>query len=86
MNKVLLFPGKRVIATEICLFLITFIDYIDIGVKIMSGVAAIIVGVFAVINYVSKTRLNNTEHKIKQLELERKEQEWWEEQEKRKKV
>jgi hypothetical protein len=78
--------GKRFILAEIGLLVITIMEEIDFYIKIFSGLAAIIVAVFAVISYVAKTKLSRTENKIKLLELERKELEWWEEQERKNKL
>lgn len=48
---------------------IAWIDYMDIGIRILSGVAAVIVAYFASQSYRAKRKLTDIEAKIKQEEL-----------------
>lgn len=76
--------GKLLLVIEGIIFAAQWVDWIDVWVKIVSGIAAVVVAVFTVWHYWTKIRNNNIDSRIKMLELEKKEQEWWEEQERKK--
>lgn len=49
--------------------LIAWLDYVDVTVRIVSGLAAVVVAVFAIRAYISKKKLTDLEAKIKQEEF-----------------
>lgn len=49
--------------------LVAWLDYVDVTVRIASGLAAVTVAYFAARAYVSKKKLTDIEAKIKQDEL-----------------
>jgi hypothetical protein len=58
----------RVIAS-IVLAILPWLDYLEVWIRIGSGMAAMVVGVFAVRAYISKKKLTDIEGKIKQAEF-----------------
>jgi hypothetical protein len=68
-------PELKATFATIFLAAVTLVDVLDVWIKIASGCAAIVVAIFAIINYVSKTRLNKVDAALKQKELERLDQE-----------
>jgi hypothetical protein len=73
MNNMI--PEVKATIATIFLAAVTLVDSLDIWIKIGSGCAAILVAIFAIINYVSKTRLNKIEAALKKKEIERIDQE-----------
>jgi hypothetical protein len=65
---------------------VTYLEVIDVSLKVISTLIAVVVGVYAVINYIQKTRVLKTEHKLKLRELEKADQEWWEDFERKQKL
>lgn len=60
----------RVLAfLEGILVFVAWLDYVDVTVRIVSGLAAVVVAYYAARAYMSKKRLTDIEAKIKQGEL-----------------
>jgi hypothetical protein len=68
-------PELKATLATIFLAAVTLVDILDVWIKIGSGCAAIIVAIFAIINYASKTRLNKIDAALKKKEMERLDQE-----------
>jgi hypothetical protein len=61
--------GRLMVVCDVLLAALSFIESVDISIRILSGVAAVVLAVFGAIHYHGKIMLNRLDRQIKEQEL-----------------
>lgn len=62
-------PTKTVVIATTLFGAVTFIEVIDVAIRITTGLIGIVLGVFGILHYFRKKKIHDLDEKIKQQQL-----------------